>query len=56
MVVVLEKPLNTESLPAGEEGPFVVVKQYKNDVTLRHINGRDHEFEESVTSLDCGLA
>ena len=51
VVIVPEKPLHTESLLAGKKGPFVVVKQYKNDVTLRHINGRDQEFLEHVTRL-----
>ena len=48
VVVVPEKPLHTESLLPGKKGPFVVVKQYRNDVTLRHINGRDQEFLENV--------
>ena len=39
VVIVPEKPLHTESLLAGKKGPFIVVKQYRNDVTLRHING-----------------
>ena len=34
MVVAPEKPLHTESLLAGKKGPFVVVKQDKNDVSL----------------------
>jgi len=50
-VVVPEKPLHTESLLAGKKGPFVVVKQYKNDVTWRHINGRDQEFLENVARV-----
>ena len=34
------QPLHTESLLAGKKGPFVAVKQYKNDddATLRRIN------------------
>ena len=51
VVVVPEKPLHTESLLPGKKGPFVVVKQYRNDVTLRHINGRDQEFLENVARL-----
>ncbi len=50
-MVVPEKPLHTESLLAGKKGPFVVVKQYKNDVTWRHINGRDQEFLENVARV-----
>ena len=33
------------------KGPYVVVNQRRNDVTLRHINGREEDFEENVTRL-----
>ena len=51
VVTAPEKPLRAESLLAGEKGPFVAAKRYKNDVTLRRINGRGQEFLEHVARL-----
>ena len=51
VIVIPERAVNTESLMSRHKGPYVVVNQRRNDVTLRHINGREEDFEENVTRL-----
>ena len=51
VIVVENKNLNSESLRTRNKGPYEVVRQRKNDVTLRFINGRDEEFDENVSRL-----
>ncbi len=51
VIIVENKNLNSESSRTRNKGPYEVVRQRKNDVTLRFINGRDEEFDENVSRL-----